>query len=314
MELRPTRLEDLPGLSALFEQRFGHGLTLEEWTWKYRQIPGESRSWVAVAPDGEILAHAGALALPARWSGGEAGIWQLVDFAGKTQRRGLRPAFVDLGQALLADIPRPKDAPFIFGFPSERHFRLGGRVFGYQPLTEVAIWKGELAGAIRSEGAESDQEEPLFESGGLAFEGVEAIWEACAVQGVRRSTGFLNWRYYARPQRYYRFYRLRAGNVAGLAVFAFVGEEARAAELWLPGGGDWLPSLRAVTKDLQGSGIRSWTFWSPVRPEWAGLLPDLGLVSAGETQFVGCRGGEGGLDPQVAAQGFTYSMGDFDLT
>lgn len=335
MELRATRPEDLPGLSQLFERRFGHPLTPEEWRWKYGQIPGEARSRVAVAPDGQVVAHAGALCLPARWAGGEAGVWQLVDFAGTTARRGLRPAFVELGRELLADLPRPSDAPFIFGFPSERHFRLGGRVFGYLPLTDVPLWSGDLARAAQARAGEAAHRaggdivrgtaEPsiqkgaasavsTIESGDLAFEGVEALWESCGVLGVRRSAPFLNWRYYARPGRYYRFYRFRVGAESALAVFGFVGEEARAAELWLPGKEDWLPALRAVAADLQASGLRRWTYWSPVREEWGALLVALGLERTGERQFVGCRGRAGGADPQAAAAGFSYSMGDFDLT
>ncbi|HXO42553.1 MAG TPA: hypothetical protein VN999_13960, partial [Thermoanaerobaculia bacterium] len=122
ISLRPTEPGDLPGLSALFEARFGHPLTPEEWTWKYRQLPGEARSLVAVraaraatavevpeavavagaagaagaggatAGAGEVVAHAGALRLPARWRGGQGGIWQLVDFVGRAAGRGLRPA------------------------------------------------------------------------------------------------------------------------------------------------------------------------------------------------------------------------------
>ena len=46
--LRPTLPEDLPSLSALFAERFGHPLPPEDWAWKYRQIPGEGHSLVAV--------------------------------------------------------------------------------------------------------------------------------------------------------------------------------------------------------------------------------------------------------------------------
>lgn len=328
MRLRPTRGEDLPGLSTLFERRFGHPLSPEEWAWKYGQIPGESRSWVAAMPDGEVVAHAGALCLPARWKAGEAGAWQLVDFAGTTARRGLRSAFVDLGSALLADLPRPGDAPFLFGFPSERHFRLGGKVFGYLPLREIEILGGDLPEGEGAPGA--------IERHDHSFAGVEAIWEACAVTGVRRSAPFLDWRYYARPNRYYRFYRLwadgeggegerregialgpRRGKRPGLAVFGFVGQEARAAELWLPPGEGgveaWEPALQAVAADLREMGMRAWRFWSPPRSEWGGLLAGLGLKPTGERQFLGCRGREGGKDPQAAAEGFACSMGDYDL-
>lgn len=293
VEIRPTRSEDLPSLSALFEQRFGHPLDPDEWEWKYRLLPGESRSLVAVV-GGEVVAHAGALCLPARLKQGEADIWQLVDFAG-TARTGLRPPLVDLGRALLADLPRPQDAPWIFGFPSERHFRLGERVFGYKPLFEIET----LAGPLPEGGSDA-----RLEIGDQAGEWAERIWERCGVAGVRRSAAFLAWRYWGRPRRYYRFYRLVSGGEEGLAVFAFVGEEAWAAEVWLPSSGEWYASMLAVAADLRAAGLRGWRFWPPVSPGLDPLYRQLGLLPAGERRFVGCRGEAGD---------FTYSMGDYDL-
>ncbi|MES1245853.1 MAG: hypothetical protein ABUT39_29870 [Acidobacteriota bacterium] len=293
--IRPTRPDDLPSLSALFEQGFGHPLAPEEWEWKYLRLPGESRSLVAVH-HGEVVAHAGAICLPARWPDGEGGIWQLVDFVGSPRKGGLRPPMVELGRALLADLPRSQDAPWIFGFPSERHFRLGQRVFGYRPLFEIQ----PLAGTIPDGPAPDVRIETGDTPGGWA----EPVWQRCGVFGVRRSTAFLAWRYWSRPGRYYRFYRLFSGEVEGLAVFAFVGEEAWAAEVWLPESGEWYPSLLAVAADLRASGLRVWRFWpSPgidLHTEALGLRPE------GERRFVGCRGGE-------PAAGFTYSMGDYDL-
>lgn len=291
ISLRPTLPEDLPSLSALFTERFGHPLPPEDWTWKYRQLPGEGRSLVAADEAGTVVAHAGALCLPARWQRGEAGIWQLVDFAGTPRRRGLRSTFVDLGRELLADLPRPGDAPWIFGFPSERHFRLGEHVFGYRPLATIE----PLAGLLPESPAAP------VETGDSCSDWAEAVWEACGVDSVRRSAAFLNWRYHARPRRYYRFYRLAdPGGVEGLAVFAFLGEEAWAAELWLPPG-DWRASMLAVAADLRAAGIRIWRFWPPPDPS---ALAGLGLRPLGESVFVGCRG-----EPS----GFHYAMGDYDL-
>ena len=287
IEIRPTRPEDLPSLSTLFADRFGHTLEPDEWEWKYRQLPGEARSFVAVQ-DGEVVAHAGALCLPARWQGGDAGIWQLVDFVGNPKRGGLRPALVDLGRTLLADLPRESDAPWIFGFPSERHFKLGQRVFGYHPLTEIETFSGPIP-----EGAPAPIE--TSDSGG---DWAGGVWERAGVLGVRRTDEFLRWRYWGRPRRYYRFYRLKEG----LAVFAFVGEEAWAAELWLASHEEML----AIAADLRASGLRTWKFWS--NPG------GLGLTLESERRFVGCRGRTGGPDPSPLAAGFTYSMGDHDLT
>ena len=275
MEIRPTHPEDLPSLSRLFADRFGHTLEPDEWEWKYRLLPGEARSFVAVQ-GGEVVAHAGALCLPARWQGGEAGIWQLVDFAGTTRRGGLRPPLVDLGRALLHDLPREQDAPWIFGFPSERHFKLGQRVFGYHPLTEIEVLSGPIPEAEPVPIESSDS------GGGWAR-------EPAGVLGVRRTEDFLRWRYWGRPRRYYRFYRLQEG----FAVFAFVGEEAWAAELW----GASREELLAIAADLRASGLRTWKFWSN---------PGLELAPEPQRRFVGCRGRVVG--------GFTYSMGDHDLT
>jgi hypothetical protein len=291
---RPTGPEDLPALAAFLTARFGHAWTPEDWAWKYQAFPGEARSWLAV-DGGEVLAHAGALRLPARWRGRDTGIWTLVDWAGAS-RRGLRPPLVGLGRSLLADLPRPEDAPWLFGFPSERHFRLGERVFGYRPLAEFT----ELTGDV-PEGPAI----PL-DTGDSAGDWAEAVWEACGVEGVRRSAAFLNWRYYARPHRYYRLYRLASKGVEGLAVLAFVGEEAWAAELWLPPGGEWYSSLLAVAADLRAAGLRRWRFWPPP-PGLAleELLARLGLRAEGERRFIGSRG--------EAAPGFCYAMGDYDL-
>jgi hypothetical protein len=255
---------------------------------------------------GAVVAHAGALRLPARWQGGETGVWQLVDFAGTPRRHGLRPPLVDLGRQLLADLPGEGDAPWIFGFPSERHFRLGERVFGYLPLLEFTELAGPLPVAAPPAGAR-------LETGDSCGGWAEAVWEACGVLGVRRSAAFLNWRYHARPGRYYRFYRLFSGAVEGLAVFAFLGEEAWAAELWLPGEAQWYPSMLAVAADLRATGFRGWRFWPPPQAHLTDLLTQLGVRPSDERRFAGCRGRSGGADPVAAAAGFTYSMGDYDL-
>ena len=314
--VRPTMEGDLPGLSALFASRFGHPFPPEEWVWKYRQLPGEARSLVAVDPRGAVLAHGGALRLAARWRGGEGGIWQLVDFAGGRGGGSLRPALVGLGQKLLADLPGEADAPWIFGFPSERHFRLGERSFGYRPLAVLQ----PLAGTLPEGPAAA---ESLLWSGDSCGDWAEGIWERCGVHGVRRSAAFLNWRYFARPHRYYRFYRLQQGGASGLAVFAFVGEEAWATEIWLPPAGEWYSAMLAVAADLRAAGLRTWRFWPPPPPLSSGaaedagvgdLLRRLGALPDGEPRFVGCRGAaHGKVDPVAAAAGFFYAMGDYDL-
>lgn len=338
--VRPTGPGDLPGLAALFEERFGHPWTEEEWSWKYRGLPGgpggpggseSARSWIAVdeGAAGRVLAHAGALRLPARLGpeagdagSTEKGIWQLTDWMGSVGAGGLRPPLVTLGRSLLADLPGPDDAPWIFGFPSERHLRLGRRAFGYRRLPSVQPLVGELAEAVEAGVAgPGDGQIAIREVTDRCGDWAEAAWEACGTAGVRRSAAFLNWRYHARPGRYYRVYRLAPsdGAMDGLAVFAFVASLGRGAELWLPGPPEraaerWAPALGAVAMDLTAAGLERWQLWPP--PPGSGaepLLRSLGLAPEGDPVIMGCRGrgGETG-GPSPADPGFYYSMGDYD--
>lgn len=313
LHIRPTEPDDLPALCVLFASRFGRPLSAAEWNWKYRQLPGEGRSWVAAVgpPGSELLAHAGALRLPARWRGGEAGIWQLVDWVAAERVPHLRPPLVDLGRALLADLPAAGDAPWIFGFPSERHFRLGQRVFGYRPLGEIVPLGGEIAVASPGSGVEVPW-------GDTAPDDAREIWAAAAGPegfGVERSAAFLNWRYHARPERYYRIYAPEVLGVRGLAVVAFAGRVAQLTEFWLPPGPEWRPSLAGIAADLAAAGIEQWTAWPPPpgRADLDGALSALGLLPAADRIVLGCRGRVGGTDPVPSAAGFFYAMGDYDL-
>ncbi len=329
--VRPVTEDDLPGLAALFEERFGHPWSPDEWTWKYRALPGEARSWVAVRGE-RVLAHAGALRFEARLPSGERrGIWQLTDWMGSVEAGGLRPPLVLLGRRLLGDLPGPDDAPWIFGFPSDRHLALGERAFGYRPLPPVQPLGGELAlaaeAAAAAERGEASPEPAIREVSDRCGEWAEAAWTACEVPSVRRSAAFLNWRYHARPGRYYRVYRLAPAEGTGpdgLAVFAFVANLARGVELWLPpaaaGSGAeaqrerWAPALDAVARDLLAAGLESWQLWPP--PAGSGLAPlldELGLRPAGTPVIMGCRGPGGRTDgPPPADPAFHYSMGDYD--
>ncbi len=303
--LRSPGPADEAALDRLFEQSFGHAPAGGYWDWKYRQAPARARSVVAVDGRGEVLAHAGALAFPARVGGRAVDIWQLVDFMGTTAHTGLRPPLVAAGRRLLADLPGPDDAPWIFGFPSPRHFRLGERAFGYRPLREITPLVGEL---------------PRDFTGGLlptaigdrAPDAAEAVWNACGVDGIVRSRDFLDWRYWAKPERYYRFYAFGDAAQDGFAVFAFQGECALAAEWWMARPGIARRALLAIAGDLRAAGFRSWSFWPPVGDLGPGDLDALGLASAAESVFVGIRAAPGQAPPPLAGR-FSYVMGDYDL-
>jgi GT2 family glycosyltransferase len=303
--VRPAGPGDEDSIDRLFARSFGHAPPPGYWEWKYTRGPAKARRWVAIDRDGEVVAHAGALALAARIDGREADIWQLVDFMGTTARSGLRPPLVEAGRRLLADLPGEGEAPWIFGFPSPRHFRLGELAFGYRPLREIAPWSGPIPEA----GAGAIAPSTIGDRAPLA---AQAVWAECAANGIVRSREFLDWRYWARPDRYYRFYGFGADGEDGFAVFAFQSETALAAELWLPNAGEARGALLGIAADLRAAGFRSWSFWPPIADLDAVASAELGLTPATESVFVGIRPAKG-RDPAPQALRFGYVMGDYDL-
>lgn len=325
LELRSTDPADLPALAELFADRFGHGLDPADWRWKYQAsvaAGGAARSMVAVS-DGRVLAHSGAVAFPARLAdGSERPIWQLVDWAGSTAAGSLLPPLVRLGRRFLADLPRPGDAPWVYGFPSDRHQRLGERVFGYAPSPPVWPAEGPVEAALDDRGDDGDGAGEILSIGDSFGPWAEEIWRRMDTTGIRRTADFLNWRYHARPGRYYRAVRMavpapergpgaRTDREEGFATFAFVGSLALVAELWLPGDElRWLPALRRAAADLAASGIERWRAW-PRRHEprrdggRARILEALGLRPVPESLFVSQRG--------TPIEPFHLSMGDYDL-
>jgi hypothetical protein len=308
--VRPTEDADLPGLSELYADGFGRALPEAEWHWKYGALPGEARSLVAIE-DGEVLAHAGALALPVRSDDGVRLGWQLTDFVGRP--RGLRPPLVMTGRRLLADLPRPGDLPAIFGFPSARHLALGERVFGYHWLPPIEPWEGPIPATAGGAAKRT------IEVGDVAGEWAHAAWAACGVRGVERTAAFLNWRYHARPDRYYRVYRLRGTGIDGLVVAAFVERNAWLAELWLPPGEPWTAALAEVAADLREAGLTRWRAW-PLPGDAsrsAETLRALGMEPDGDPVPCGCRGAPGAAADAgtivALARSLYYAMGDHDM-
>jgi hypothetical protein len=293
--------ELLPALNDLFVDRFGHELQEAEWRWKYSSVPGRSRSLVGLGPDGRVLAHAGAIGLEADWSGGRAILWQAVDWAGRSGG-GLRPPLLQVGRRLLAQTPGPDDVPWIYGFPSERHFRLGLKVFGYRAAGEIVPWTGDLP-----EGGKGLSPEIVPTCDTWA----ETAWAACRGTGIRRTAHFLNWRYHARPERYYRLYRVPGPGIFGLIVAAFVGEDARLTEVWLPEPIDVVAALTGIANDLRSAGLSRWSVWPAPRLDPA-LLARLGLVPGAETRVLACRAQHHRPDCRPGAASLDYAMGDYD--
>ena len=321
--LRPTAPADLPALADFFADRFGHPSTPEEWAWKYRSLPGEARSLLAVDAGGVPRSHprprrralpAGPLAGAASWGSGSS-------WTGPAPPAG-------------AACGRPWSSSAAGSWPTSRATATppGSSAF------PASATSGSASGSSATGRWRSSRSSPVpcprlpapaggDRAGDSCGDWAAAAWEACGVAGSAgrppSSTGATT----PGPGATTGSTGSLPRGSRGFAVFAFVGDEAWGAELWLPPGGEWYPPLLAVAADLRAAGLRRWRFWPPPpglrldarSPRWGsrrGRAPVHRLPGTRWRLGRPGRGGarlplrDGGLRPGLIAAGLAAGGGD----
>ena len=132
-------IEEMPEIRALFTQVFGHSMSDALWRWKYdagRGIATGTRD-----EQGRLLAHYGGTARALQVNGVAVSAVQLGDVMVAAQARGIlsrRGPFATAATAFLQHhIGSPGAYVLGFGFPNQRHTRLGEKLGLYNALGNV---------------------------------------------------------------------------------------------------------------------------------------------------------------------------------
>ncbi len=138
VQIRPFLPGDEVGINNGFNEVFETNRTLEEWHWKFGDDGGLGRMLVALVA-GEIVAHFGLLVVPLWWRGRRLLLGQTVDCYAK-RRQGVVQSrvFEQLFQAVREHFGAELDG--LFGFPGQRHMKLGQLRLGYAPARPVVVW------------------------------------------------------------------------------------------------------------------------------------------------------------------------------
>lgn len=184
---RSTR-EDIPALQVLFREAFGHDRPTEIWAWKYFENPRGHASFVCQAGE-RIVAHCAGLPMKFRDFERSYIAYASVDFMSSPSYAGGvggGGVFVRTVRRFFSDCCGAGGSPLLYGFPGERHRRLGERLLGYRPVEVVNDLRLEPTGG---EGAI----EPLTADHVSLFSRVP-LW-----MGVERDEPYLRWRYLDHP-------------------------------------------------------------------------------------------------------------------
>ena len=260
-EIRDAAAEDAPGIRRLFERVFGYPLSDLQWRWKFEQNPDGWRATLGVL-DGEIVGHYAGWGARFVSDGETRLLYSVGDVATDPSVRALggrRGVYREMTEAFYAGIART--VPFCYGFPNARALRVSERIVGSRTLfpIEIASVPAESFGPPSSDA----------ESGDSVDESFDALWTAASRaldEAPVRDRARVNWRFHARPDRYYRMvWRRSGGAMTAWAALSVVGETATVADYLgvAPDGSD-LPELFAAAADeSRRLGARNLAFWVP---------------------------------------------------
>jgi len=287
-QVRPALPADAGGIRDLFARTFGRVMTADEWSWKY---PGNPDGWYAYVAEieGRIVGHYGGWPLRAIVGNSEETIVSVGDVATEPSVRhlgGRRNVFRSMAEEMFARL-RADGVPFVFGFPNARALLAGERLLGYRaefPVREVVYEIGSAPAAGAATASEW-LDEPY-----------DALWRSVAGgmgAGLVRDRRRMNWRYHARPDRYYRFVTLTGSRPGPRAcgVLAVTGGDALVVDVVAQGEEDVLALVGALEAEAASMGARRLVFWEtavsplaavagPARTRPGGFARDAGFSFA----------------------------------
>jgi hypothetical protein len=273
-EIRPMTAADADGLRALYGRVFGREPSREEWAWKFEQDPDGSFGMMALVEGRVVGSYAG-------WGAGflldgqPALLYSVGDVATDPGVRGLggrRGIYRTMAERFYEAIAGR--VPFCFGFPNPRALVVSHRLVGSRtlfPIRQVLVDCDALAGAPGAARA--------GDSVGPAFDGLWAAASRYLRYAPVRDRARVNWRFHARPDRYYRMVWLEErGAIQGWAVLSVDGGNALVADfLGRDAEGKDLPALfSAAAAEARRMGARRLVFWdSPGGParSWLARAP-----------------------------------------
>ena len=144
--IRPLRKDDMYRVLELFKLSFGKEKDEKLWYWEFFQHPYGTMATVAEL-DGEIVAQCASIPVFFSARGTLLKGAQLVDCMSHPGVRGVavkkKGIFALTVQAFFDAFTGCDRLVYLYGFPSERHYRLGRLLLGYrktEPVLEVVAF------------------------------------------------------------------------------------------------------------------------------------------------------------------------------
>ena len=280
--VREATAADAPGIRRLFGRVFGRELPEDEWSWKFEKNPDGWYGVVATVGE-EIVGNYTGWGLQMILDGRPSLCYSVGDVATDPSVRGIggrRGVYLSMTEAFYEEVGS-RGVPLCFGFPNPRALEISNAIARTRtlfPIHEIRVPLDAFSDPPEDAGA-----------GDAVGESFDALWSA-ALRVVNhapmRDRARANWRFHARPARWYRMVWRESGHeLLGWAVLSVAGETALVADfVGREADGSDLPALfSAAAAEAARLGASRLVFWEPPGGPAAGVLRSL----PGERRDVG---------------------------
>lgn len=282
-EIRAYRRGDEHEIQRAFVEVFGVERPLNEWRWKFEQPPRGSRIVLAFDREGRLACQYAAIVLDVAWFGGTIGAGQIVDVLSRA-RGGLGRRGGPFLRTVETFLDRERGAgglSFIFGFPGERHQRLGELGGLYNRTAPVARFECELGRRRGNPGAGGRRISEGYDATAL-----DLLWRRSAERypaAALRDSRWFAWRYAARPAAdYLQIGVHQRGRPRAWGVLSVAGGSARWVDLVWDGAepGDLAMLAAEVEARSRERGASRVELWLQNDAAAAAILRDRGYATA----------------------------------
>ncbi len=315
--LRPPAPADRPALLALFREAFGHDASPAEWEWKYDRAPHRAIS-IGAFDGARALGFFGGLGTRFRGASGDLPGLAAVDVmtAPSARTLGKRAMFQEVAEAFFR-LNGEAGAPFVLGFPNDRHRLAGERTLAYRSVEPAAQWARPVA---RPGLVSRLRRRFLKVARGTALSPGHAalaeILHARAGWRSDRSPETLAWRF-AKPGADYELFELldARGRSRAYAAVRLVGDRALLVDLQSAdeSAGDTADLLDAVAGAYAGSAAQTLVLRAGSASGLAARAVELGFSPAPSDTHFTVRALDSAFPVDTAARAFDYRALDHEI-
>lgn len=323
--IRPFLPEDEPGVLALWRKAFGHEIPCAIWDWKFRTNPFGRQIMLCLHEDTTPVVMFAGLPYPATCNKKNVFVTHAVDNMSHPSFRGAisgrKGLFVQTAELFLQSYAGPDRSVFVYGFPGQRHYRLGKIMLNYTQLPGgIAYLEADVKDLFRRFQVFSGRirqvkpEHPIFDQ---LIHSLASTYPFV----VRRDAQFMQWRFGLHPVHRYELwtaYTFVGQRPKGYAVVKTEDNQAVVVDVMLEGDQKTIHAFWSrLARRLAEQGIQKLKTWLPGGHFMVRMLQGCGFVLRTEPIGFVPAAVERTFDPKLdfswAAKNMYYTMADGDL-